>query len=390
MTVRFEQIIAAIPGQLNTVIHVGAGFCKELEYYTGRGVENIYLVEPNDDLISRARRKTSMLAHVRLINLAVAPEAGEEVLNITNNLRFSSLLEPQKLFDFFPNVEVIDRRPVEATTLESLCSEIEFDNQTNNLLVMEVQGLEYEILQSTSDETLDHFNWILVRSSRDNLYRTPAPTGQNYVSSCLTTPDYSRLTFEEETPPFISHLYQLNRAQRELSKEKSKGAELRNSLGRLESLLEAQRADQKNKTHSMEQSKREIIKLRQNSEKLKVDHDNLRIIHERVNTDYDNLSAQSDQQQVEMKIKTAELDEVNRSLRLSNKLCSKLNADLTDLQERFKTSIENQQQQHLLLCELKDRLGQATEFYQQLSLEDQQFDGDVLEPRISKFVNPEE
>ena len=341
MTVRFEQIIAAIPGQLNTVIHVGAGFCEELAYYTGRGVENIYLVEPNDDLISRARRKTSMLAHVRLINLAVAPEAGEEVLNITNNLRFSSLLEPQKLFDFFPNVEVIDRRPVEATTLESLCSEIEFDNQTNNLLVMEVQGLEYEILQSTSDETLDHFDWILVRSSRDNLYRTPAPTGQNYVSSCLTTPDYSRLTFEEETPPFISHLYQLNRAQRELSK-------------------------------------------------LKGDHDNLRIKHERLNTDYDNSSAQSDQHQVEMKIKTAELDEVNRSLRLSNKLCSKLNADLTDLQQRFRTSIENQQQQHLLLCELKDRLGQATEFYQQLSLEDQQFDGDVLEPRISKFVNPEE
>ena len=362
MTVRFEQIIAAIPGQLNTVIHVGAGFCKELASYTGRGVKSIYLVEPNDDLISRARRKTSMLAHVRLINLAVAPEAGEEVLNITNNLRFSSLLEPQKLFDFFPNVEVIDRRPVKATTLESLCSEIEFDNQTNNLLVMEVQGLEYEILQRTSDETLNHFDWILVRSSRDNLYRTPDPTGQNYVSSCLTTPDYSRLTFEEDTPPFISHLYQLNRAQRELSKEKSQGAELRNSLRRLESLLEAQRADQKNKTHSLEQ----------------------------LNTDYDNLSAQRDQQQVEMKIKTAELDEVNRSLRLSNKLCSKLNADLTDLQERFRTSVENQQQQHLLLCELKDRLGQATEFYQQLSLEDQQFDGDVLEPRISKLVNPEE
>jgi FkbM family methyltransferase len=318
MAFRVEDLILSIPTPPDTVLHIGAGYARELDDYLSLKAGKIYLVEANEELVSRARAKTSKLENVTVINKAVAPQAGLANLNVTNNLRLSSLLQPREgFYEYYPNVEVTDRRQVAAITLDELCATLLPDQGTRNLLVIETPGLEDEILASARAETLDRFSWILVRACRPGMYASHTPRQTENSQPGLAGSEFTLFRFKEDAAPFTCFLYLPNPAVREL-------AEARQAL------------------------------------------------------------------QISQEQKTGELDEAHRALRLSNKLTAKLSADLADLQKRYEDAIENQQQQHALLCKLKDKLTRATELYRQLSLEDQPAAGDVLEPKTLRFVDSDQ
>ncbi len=98
-----------------------------------------------------------------------------------------------------------------------------------------------------------------------------------------------------------------------------------------------------------------------------------------------NLIPENTQQQQRIEELTAsysesinELKEANHALRINNKLVAKNDADLRDLQTRYRTAIDNQKQQHSLLLGLQEKLKQAAKFYRQLNIQDQNIEGDVF------------
>ena len=80
-----------------------------------------------------------------------------------------------------------------------------------------------------------------------------------------------------------------------------------------------------------------------------------------------------------VKVKEKELTEMQQTLRINNKLILKSDSDLRDLQLQYRAALQHQEQQHTLLCELKEKLHQASEFYQKLNLQNLVFDADLLE-----------
>jgi hypothetical protein len=203
---KFRELILSVSAEPSIVIHLGAGTCSELDFYQSLAVNRIIFTEPDPELAGIAGNKFIDMTGVSVVTTAVAVGDGQQVLNIANNRRFSSLLTPARLLDFYPNIEIIDRKKVDTTTLEKLCQGAGIDNTTDNLLVIEAQGLEKEIIPATAKHILQSFKWVIIRSSNEDIYKPSKSTGQLGVQQAMRNAHFTVLVFDEDTPPFVNFL----------------------------------------------------------------------------------------------------------------------------------------------------------------------------------------
>ena len=77
---------------------------------------------------------------------------------------------------------------------------------------------------------------------------------------------------------------------------------------------------------------------------------------------------------------------MQQTLRINSKLIFRSDTDLRDLQLQYRAALQHQEQQHTLLCELKEKLYQASKFYQKLNLKNLVIDADQLEQGRSNTV----
>ena len=77
--------------------------------------------------------------------------------------------------------------------------------------------------------------------------------------------------------------------------------------------------------------------------------------------------------------KETEVAEIQQSIRINNNRIHKSDADHKDLQLQHRVALQRHEQHHMLLCELKGKLGQASAFYQKLNLKNLVFNSQTLE-----------
>lgn len=354
---RFEELIASVAAKPSVVVHLGAGACKEYEAYRSLNSSRIIFVEPDQQLAEQASNKFNKSTDVTVVTRAIAPEDGRQLLNITNNRRFSSLLLPAGLLEFYPNVAVIEEIEVEAITLEQLCQDEKIIDETDNLLVVELQGLEKEIFSFLAKNTLHKFKWLIIRSSEQNLYKPASDIMQKNLAQAIRDAGYTVLIFKEDAPPFINILCIRDEAALENAQLRTRETKLVN-LGR--------------------KYKNQIVKIEKS---LVSKSDEASTAQERINS----LRVEKEAQLHQIKEltesgkeKTKKMAEMQQTLRINNKLLFKSDTDLRDLQLQYRNSLQHQQQQHTLLCELKEKLRQASEFYQKLNLQNLVLDSDML------------
>jgi FkbM family methyltransferase len=141
----FARIIKSLAASPSSIVHLGSGSCAEHALYQSLEPSQIIYVEPDQYLVEAAKRTIHDTPFARVIPCAIATTIGRRVLNIANNRKFSSLLTPEKLLDFYPNIVVEQQIKVETTTIETLCRTENIEKAPNNLLVAELQGLENEV-----------------------------------------------------------------------------------------------------------------------------------------------------------------------------------------------------------------------------------------------------
>ncbi len=152
---------------LKTVVHVGAGRCRELEDYCRLGAEQILLVEPLAHHVEFLRELESERISVR--QAAIAAGGGEKQAWVCRNVRDSSgdseelyLERPSQLLQWFPALQVIREQSVSAYSLAELIAEISLTG-TNDLLVLETLGSEKDIIEATPPDLIRKFEWIALR-----------------------------------------------------------------------------------------------------------------------------------------------------------------------------------------------------------------------------------
>ena len=443
-----KTTISSITEVISTVVHIGAGYCTESELYTALDIESIILVESDAQLFEAATKKFLHAPQITVLQKAIAGKDENRIYFQLSNKRFSSLLEPGRIFEFYPNLKVAAEVSVDAISLESLCDGIRLPEKRNCLLVLELQGEEVDVLAFTPDHVFQNFKWIVVRCSKKTLYGEPSARYGASIKSSLNNANFEAFCFKEDNEIYCNYLFirddtvltkqtlekETEAALTEIESLTDSNLNLVSQVGELIKEKERLQAEVSTTLETLTTAQAELGSARDQVTSLSTEKEQLLV---EVSTTMDtltaaqtelgsaqdqvvNLSSVRDRQQeqihdltetlqssqdelsevqVQAQILTAEttkqkqrfeelaashtersdeLKEANHALRINNKLVAKNDADLRDLQARYRTAISNQKQQHTLLLELQDKLIQASKFYRQLNIQDQNLKGDVF------------
>ena len=169
-----RQISEDPTNRLDTVLHLGAGACGELDDYRRLQASRILLVEANSKLAVQLQSAVADLEGIEVMNAAVAATCGMADFWVINNPRESSLCKPTKLLDRNRNLVVTRMDSVQTVTLDQLIDQLKPEASSQNLLVAELQGAEQSVFSSASPKALQRFFWIMLRSSAEALYENAA------------------------------------------------------------------------------------------------------------------------------------------------------------------------------------------------------------------------
>jgi FkbM family methyltransferase len=371
---RFEELITAVSAKPETVVHLGAGQCRHHDYLAALGTERMIFVDADARHLETASRKSGESSRVQYLPMAIAAKKGQQTLHVTSNRQFSSLRLPSGLMEHYPNIEVVEELEVETRTLEGLCRDLGLDKPGNHLLIADIPGAEVEVFSQAEAGTLRLFRWILIRSSRFDLYEGSDDFSVEGFTDRLLQAGFNILTFEEDAPPFLDMLCVRNDAALECVRLRDHAAELESSLASASRALSASESQR----HSIEN---ELADLAQRIGELDSEREKQAQRTKKLISDKRRQSRQIKKLTEALEKKLEETEELQRTLKINNKLMLKSEADLRDLQLQYRNAIQGQDEQNTLFRELREKLGQAADYFRELDLPDRILEGDVMDPQ---------
>lgn len=151
-----------------SVVHCGAHLAEELEAYLDVGWNNIIWIEANPHLIPALSARVRNHSLSKVINATLWPESDKTLkLKIANNSYSSSVLNFGKHAEIYPGITFEDEIDVNSKTLDSILSD--FGDLNHALLVLDLQGVEKEVLQGAI-HSLERFDFIYIEVSKEGLY----------------------------------------------------------------------------------------------------------------------------------------------------------------------------------------------------------------------------
>ena len=165
-----EEQLHKLPAP-DTVIHLGAGLCRELDHWRTSGARRIVLVEPNPELLPELLRRIRTSDPVAILPVAISAQAGREALRLFNFAMLSSLRAPTGLYQILPGLSQVGRVMIETITVEQLLDDLDLTAEGEHWLVIDTPGEEATILdQLQQSDRLHHFARIFLSAGIESLY----------------------------------------------------------------------------------------------------------------------------------------------------------------------------------------------------------------------------
>lgn len=147
----FPGLMSALNVEPRHLLHIGAHQAEEFPFYRDAGIQKLTLVEANPDLASRLDEAMSRVTdmEVEVVSIACGLAPGVATFSIMGRTNLSTLAEPQK------HDNVIDQIEVEVVQVKDI-------QRDANILVVDVQGLELDVLGSAD---MDQFDLVIAECS---------------------------------------------------------------------------------------------------------------------------------------------------------------------------------------------------------------------------------
>jgi glycosyltransferase involved in cell wall biosynthesis/tetratricopeptide (TPR) repeat protein len=162
--------MAAEHARLDTVVHIGAGLCAELEDYCRLGASRVLLVEAIPDVADALRKLKDTDGNIIVKQAVVAATNGDRRVYQVRNIREDGdggvqpwLHKPSRLMELMPALRIEAETITTTTNLAAVCEGTDLSTGYN-LLVLELNGAEAETLTATPRELLHGFEWIALRA----------------------------------------------------------------------------------------------------------------------------------------------------------------------------------------------------------------------------------
>ncbi|WP_454061317.1 FkbM family methyltransferase [Candidatus Nitrospira salsa] len=132
-------------------------------------LHHIYLFEPIPECYTYLKKITVHDSRIQVFPYAISQSDGPVEFFLTDNQGESSSLLPMgKHREIFPSVHHINTITIESRHLEHVIQE--YNLVKPDMLFLDVQGAEYQILSSLSEDLLSHIQLIYAEASLEELY----------------------------------------------------------------------------------------------------------------------------------------------------------------------------------------------------------------------------
>jgi FkbM family methyltransferase len=132
------------------VFHVGMHKGEEYPIYKENGVETIVFVEANKDL-AHAWTPNNDDEFCYVVHAAVSDKVEEVEFHITNNGESSSILELGDHATIYPHIVNVETVKMKTNTIDSINRKIGYNEDTWNILNLDIQGAELKALKGIGD-----------------------------------------------------------------------------------------------------------------------------------------------------------------------------------------------------------------------------------------------
>jgi FkbM family methyltransferase len=174
-----KALIKTITKTVDTLVHLGAGRCSELDDYLALQPGQVLLVEADPQLAAALQKRTKDLPQVQVICAAVAGEGGPATLYRFNLPDANSLHAPSGLLEIFPGLKTVERLSIEAVSPVVFLEPLGLKVEQENCLVIDLPGEELPVLQALlRAERLHLFSSIQLHCGRETLYEESEPASR--------------------------------------------------------------------------------------------------------------------------------------------------------------------------------------------------------------------
>ena len=161
---------------IDTLVHLGAGRCSELDGYLALKPRQLWLIEADPQLAEELKSRTEGLNQVHVRCEAIAGQSGPATLHRYNLPELNSLRTAIGLLDLFPGLKTLGRLQVEATSPLKLLQQLELRAEQQNRLVIDLPGEERPVLQALQQsQQLYLFDHVQLHCGRKPLYEGSEP-----------------------------------------------------------------------------------------------------------------------------------------------------------------------------------------------------------------------
>ncbi len=156
---------------LDAVIHLGAGYCREMDAHLASGAARIVLVEANPEIAAELRLQFAAAPRIAIIEAAVAGKGGPAKLRVYNFANVSSLRTSETLFSLYPGLRLVREISVNAVSAVEFLKDLSLKRGDANHLVIDTPGEQGAIVEALSSAgVLALFSLVTVQGEAKTPY----------------------------------------------------------------------------------------------------------------------------------------------------------------------------------------------------------------------------
>jgi FkbM family methyltransferase len=156
---------------IDTIVHLGAGRCSELDDYLAQQPHRLLLVEADPQLAEDLQNRTKGHESVQVSCAAISGQPGPATFNRYNLPEVNSLHAANKLIELFPGLKTVEQLKVNAISPDSLLSHLKLNVEQKNLLIIDLPGEELPVLQVLKQsQKLHFFSQVILHCGCESLY----------------------------------------------------------------------------------------------------------------------------------------------------------------------------------------------------------------------------
>ncbi|MDN3522095.1 FkbM family methyltransferase [Halomonas ramblicola] len=150
-----------------TLLHLGAGECRELEVYLNTQAKRIVLVEADPQVAQALRRRTQSESRVQVIEAAVAEKSGKATLYRYNLKGLTTLYPFTSSSSRWPGLRLESELTIQAISFSQLLEQLALEEDKAHWLVIDAPGVEAQLLKALAGQVpTQRFSYLSLHSSR--------------------------------------------------------------------------------------------------------------------------------------------------------------------------------------------------------------------------------